>query len=169
LAATTFGFCPNDITGLYNGVLPAAARPDQQYTNLAGDFSGSTPATLTNLHITADVYALGSASTSCPQPSGGGGFCGGEFTTDNYDRASGLGTLTVTGGVYMAHHGPVGQEWEIYDTSGQSSRPYSGYDFTVKFQNLSTLLDAVSTVSGVLTTTTSSSSVWRIISVSVSS
>jgi len=123
IAATTSGFCPDDITGLYSGVLATAARPDQQYTNLAPS--------VTNMNITAAVFALGNAPSTlvCPRPSSGG-ICGGEITSDNYNRGVGLGTLTVTGGAFMAHHGPVGQEWEIAASTGQTSRPYSGYQYT---------------------------------------
>jgi hypothetical protein len=163
LAATTAGFCPNDVTGLYSGVLATAARPDQQYANLAADQKNGAP--LTDLAIHAAVFALGNASTNCPEPTGGGGFCGGEFTTDNYNRGDGLGTLTVTGGVYMAHHGPVGQEWEVSDTSGQTSRPYSGYHLTLQYQDLTAAITAI-TANAVVPLTEVSSSVWRIVSIS---
>jgi hypothetical protein len=159
IAATTAGFCPNDITGLYSGVLATADRPDQQYTNLAGT-------ALNNLTINAAIFALGNATSSCPQPSAGGGYCGGEFTADNYNRGSSLGTVTVVGGIYMAHHGPVGQEWEIADTTGQTSRPYSGYQLTDRYQNLGPAIAASANVAKVLATTTVTSSLWRIVSVS---
>lgn len=166
LGATTSGFCPNDLTGLYTGVLPNGARPDQQYTNLAGAVS--------NLSVNAEVFALGNAPTTqtCPNATGYSGvyFCGGEITADNYNRGAGLGTLSITGGMYMAHHGPVGQEWEIPDSTGQSSRPNSGYQLTLRYQNLqtaiATMYGTTSTVKNLLTTTTVNSSTWRIISIS---
>jgi hypothetical protein len=155
LAATTAGFCPNDITGLYKGVLPTAARPDQQYTNLV------TPA---NLNVTGLIFALGNAPSTVPCPRfGTNGICGGEVTTDNYNRGNALGTLMITGGTYMAHHGPLGQEWEIPATAGQSSRPYSGYQYTGQYLNLASALSAFSTI---LKTTSSTPFYWRIISVS---
>jgi hypothetical protein len=159
VAATTVGFCPNDITGLYSGVLATAARPDQQYTNLAPS--------VTDLGITAAIFALGNAPTTlvCPRPSSGG-ICGGEITTDNYNRGNALGTLTVTGGAYMAHHGPVGQEWEIAATAGQSSRPNSGYQYTGKYLNLAAALAGFSTI---LQTTSTSPFYWRVLSVSTGS
>ena len=86
IAATTVGFCPNDITGLYSGVLATAARPDQQYTNLSPSVA--------NLTIHGVIFALGipQSSVSCPQPPQGGGVCGGEFTVDNYSRGDSVGT-----------------------------------------------------------------------------
>jgi hypothetical protein len=164
IAATTAGFCPNDITGLYSGILPAAARPDQQYTNLNADTVNAKP--LTNLQINAAIFALGNATNSCAKPAGGGGFCGGEITTDNYNRADGLGTVTITGGMYMAHHGPLGQEWEVADSTSVTSRPYSGYQLTEQFQSLSAAITGIDPISKVIPLTTTSSSVWRIVSVS---
>jgi hypothetical protein len=163
IAATTAGFCPNDITGLYSGVPAAADRPDQQYANLRD----SGPTSLTNLTVKAAVFALGGTTPSalCPLWSGTGS-CGGEFSVDNYNRGSSLGTLTVQGTLVMQHHGPVGREWEIADTNGQSSRPQSGYQLDLQYQNLQTLLAANSSIAGVVTTQTTSSALWHIVSIS---
>ena len=163
IASTTAGYCPNDITGLYGGVPAAADRPDQQYANLRD--SGST--SLRNLTINGAVFALGGTTPSslCPLWSGTG-TCGGEFSVDNYNRGSSLGTLTVQGTLVMQHHGPVGREWEIADTSGQSSRPQSGYQLDLQYQNLQTLLAANASIAGIVTTQTTSSALWHIVSIS---
>jgi hypothetical protein len=162
-STTTVGFCPNDITGLYTGVLASGARPDQQYTNLRTD--------LGNLNINAAVFALGTATStlSCPQPTGATtATCDGEFTVDNYNRGDSIGTtplgaVTVTGTLSQVHHGAVGQEWEIPNSTGQTSRPYSGYQLNIKYQNLQTVL---SPFTSLLNTTSSTSSQWRVVSVS---
>jgi hypothetical protein len=166
--ATTYpGFCPNDITGLYNKVLADGARPDQQYTNLRPD--------LGNLSIHGVIFALGipQSSITCPQPPQGGGVCGGEFTVDNYSRGDSvgtttLGTLLIVGTLAMAHHGPAGEEWEIPDAVGQTSRPNSGYQLAVQYQNLKnavTTLNLQSVVPGLQTSSTTSS-LWHVVSVS---
>ncbi len=164
--ATTPGFCPDDITGLYTGVPANGARPDQQYTNMRPD--------LANLTVMAAVFALGNAaqSVSCPEPTGGNGQCGGEFVTDNYNRGDSVGTaalgyVTVIGTLAMAHHAPVGEEWEITDTSGQSSRPYSGYQFAERYQNVKTLLAANSAVNALVPTGPSTPTPWHILSTSI--
>jgi len=163
IASTTAGYCPNDITGLYSGVPAAADRPDQQYANLRD--SGST--SLSDLTIGAAVFAIGGTTPSalCPLWSGAG-TCGGEFSVDNYNRGSGLGTLTVQGTLVMEHHGPVGREWEITDTTGQTSRPHSGYQLDLQYQNLQTLLAANSSIAGVVTTQSTSSALWHLVSIS---
>jgi hypothetical protein len=160
IAGTSAGFCPNDITGLYTTVPPAGERPDQQYVNMRPDLAG--------LAINAAIFALGNSdgSITCPQPPGGGGICGGDFIVDNYNRGAPLGHLAETGVLAMAHHAPVGQEWEISDASGQSSRPYSGYQMSQRYQNLSAAIKPVSEVSGVLNTQSTSSSRWHVVSVS---
>ena len=161
IATTDPGWCPNDITGLYSTVLANGARPDQQYTDMRSD--------LANLTVHGALFALGipQSTVTCPQPPQGNGVCGGQFGADNYARGDSpgtpsLGTLTIVGTLAMAHHGPVGQEWEIADQSGATSRPYSGYQLAVKYQNLK---NALSTVN-VLTTTSTTSSLWHVVSVS---
>jgi len=165
IATTTVGFCPDDLTGLYNTVLPNGMRPDQQYTNMRTDLAGLT--------INGALFALGNAPAkfTCPAQPTTTGICGGEFSVDNYNRGDStaggsLGTLTINGTVAMAHHAALGEEWDILDTAGQSSRPYSGYNFSERYQNLKNALTTVSDVSGVLSTVTSSSSLWHIVSTS---
>ena len=165
IAITTPGFCPDDLTGLYSKVLPNGSRPDQQYTNMRTDLAGLT--------INGAIFALGNSPQkfTCPAEPGAVGICGGEFTVDNFNRGDStaggvLGTLTLNGTVAMAHHAPLGEEWDITDTSGQSSRPYSGYQFTERYQNLKQALTTISEVSGVLSTVTTSSSLWHIVSTS---
>jgi hypothetical protein len=167
IAATDPGFCPNDITGLYNRVLADGARPDQQYTNLRPD--------LHDLSIHGALFALGipQSTVTCPQPPQGGGVCGGEFTADNYSRGDSvgtdpLGTLLIVGTIAMAHHGAVGEEWEIPDAVGQTSRPYSGYQLSVQYQNLKNAVITLNQQSGVtgLQTTSTTSSLWHVVSVS---
>ncbi len=165
ISATTQGFCPNDTTALYTSVPVDGARPDQQYTNLRTD--------LANLNIYGALLALGNAPIkfTCPAQPGTTGICGGEFTVDNFDRGDSpgigpLGWLTVTGTVAMAHHSPLGAEWEIADTPGQTGRPYSGYQFAERYQNLKQAFAAVDDVNGVLHTVTTTSSLWHVISTS---
>jgi hypothetical protein len=160
IAGTDPGFCPDDITGLYSSVLPNGAWPYQQYVNMRPDLAGLT--------IHAAVFALGNANAhiTCPQPPNGGGTCGGEFTVDNYNRGASLGYLTEIGTLAMAHHAPVGQEWEVADSTGQSSRPYSGYQMAQQYQNVKALIKSAVDVSGLLQTTSVTSSLWHILSVS---
>jgi hypothetical protein len=123
---------------------------------------------LAGLTIHAAVFALGNANAhiTCPQPPNGGGTCGGEFTVDNYNRGASLGYLTEIGTLAMAHHAPVGQEWEVADSTGQSSRPYSGYQMAQQYQNVKALIKSAVDVSGLLQTTSVTSSLWHILSVS---
>jgi hypothetical protein len=167
IGGTDPGFCPNDISGLYSSVLPAGARPDQQYVNLRPDLGDATTPT-NSLKINAAVFALGNAdgSVTCPQPPNGGGVCGGEFTVDNYNRGAALGALNQTGTLAMAHHAPVGQEWEVADSAGATSRPYSGYQLWQRYQNLKQAIASTPEVSGLLHTTSSTSSLWHVVSVS---
>jgi hypothetical protein len=163
IADTSPGFCPNDITGLYTGVPPDGYRPDQQYINLRPD--------LANLVFRAEaIFALGNApeSITCPQPPQGGGVCGGEFTADNFNRGESLGTLKVVGSLAMAHHGPVGLEWDIPDVTGLTARPYSGYQYINQYQNLKHAIVTLNTEMGipVLVTTSSTSAMWHIVSYS---
>lgn len=103
IAATTEGFCPDDITGLYSrGIQPAffdEVHPSRQYADLA-----ATPVS----RIDAMIMALG-----------------GSFVLSNYDRGLPLGTLTVNGAIYQEHRGATGIEWETLTTGG--ARPTSGY------------------------------------------
>jgi type II secretory pathway pseudopilin PulG len=163
IAATTVGFCPNDLTGLYSSPLPDGSWPYQQYINMRPDLS--------NLVINGAVFALGNAPLhfNCPAQPTTTGVCGGEFTTDNFNRGtnpdgSTLGTATVTGTVAMQHHSPLGEEWEIPDVPGQTSRPYSGYQFNERYQNLKSILTG--DASQVLNTGTNTASLWHIISIS---
>jgi len=79
-----------------------------------------------------------------------------------------LGTLLIVGTLAMAHHGPGGEEWEIPDAVGQTSRPNSGYQLAVQYQNLKnavTTLNLQSVVPGLQTSSTTSS-LWHVVSVS---
>jgi hypothetical protein len=161
IATTDPGWCPNDITGLYKTVLANGARPDQQYTNMRPD--------LANITVNAAIFALGIpvSNISCPQPPQGNGICGGQFGVDNYARGdsvgtTSLGTLKIVGTVAMAHHGPTGEEWEVADQRGLTSRPYSGYQLAIQYQNLKNALLGIN----VLTTTSTTSSLWHVVSVS---
>ena len=160
IATTDAGFCPDDITGLYSSVLSDGQWPYQQYVNMRSDLAGLT--------IHAASFALGNSSAhiTCPQPPNGGGTCGGEFTVDNYNRGTSLGYVTEIGTLAMAHHAPVGEEWEVTDASGNTSRPYSGYQLAQQYQNVKSLIKGAADVSGLLQTTSTTSSLWRILSVS---
>lgn len=159
---TTPGFCPDDATGLYSGTLASGNRPDQQYVNMRPD--------LANLTINGAVFALGNATQSitCPEPpTNNDGVCGGEFTVQNFNRGAPLGYVTVIGTLQMAHHAAVGQEWEIPDTIGQSSRPYSGYQFADRHQDLANLLYANNGAGNVLPPGPSTPAPWHILSTSL--
>jgi hypothetical protein len=160
ITATDPGFCPNDITGLYDSVLPNGTWPYQQYVNMRTDLAGLT--------IHAAVFALGNSSAhiTCPEPPDGGGVCGGEFTTDNYNRGTSLGYVTVIGTLAMAHHAPVGQEWQVSDQTGQTSRPYSGYQLAQQYRNNKALFALAPDVANVLHTRSVTSSLWHILSIS---
>jgi hypothetical protein len=157
--ATSPGFCPNDITGLYNSLLTANEMPSQQYANMRPDLAGFT--------VHAALYALGNADAhiTCPQPPNGGGTCGGEFSADNYNRGDALGYVTEIGALGMAHHSPVGVEWEIADAPGATSRVYSGYQLAQQFQDLKAALTSAG-LDRVLSTSTATTSLWHILSVS---
>lgn len=114
-AQPSTGYCANDITGLYttdqasavvnsDGTLKSA-HPAMQYTNKTG--TG-------NREIDAAIFALT-----------------GSFYTDNFNRGAALGTLTVNGGIYQNHRGPLGQEWEVSSTA--TSRAYSGYKLDLSY------------------------------------
>jgi hypothetical protein len=122
-----------------------------------------------NLTINAAIIALGIAPdiVSCPLV-GGNGVCGGSFVVDNVNRGNGIGTLTEVGTVAQVHHGATGEEWSISDTSGQSSRPYSGYHYTQQFQNLQSALSGVTVVS-LSSAGTSSNGTWHVVSTSTGS
>lgn len=118
------GWCPNDITGLYSarpgsqtpvkvvagsdGTLKAA-HPSRQYTDLS---SGPS-------RVDAAVMALG-----------------GSFRTDNFDRGTSRGALTVNGGVYMNHRGALGRLWEVPTGTTVTERPASGYRLQLKYADL---------------------------------
>ncbi|HKC27837.1 MAG TPA: hypothetical protein VKB75_07475, partial [Jatrophihabitans sp.] len=154
------GWCPDDLSGLDTNVTSSTWVPAQQYVNMRTDLAGMT--------IHAAIFSLGNsdAHITCPQPPNGGGTCGGEFTVDNYGRGASLGYLTEIGTLAMAHHAPVGEEWRIPDTIGQTSRPYSGYQMAQQYWNLKALIAATPDVANLLQTTSSSSSLWHIVSVS---
>jgi hypothetical protein len=84
ITATSVGWCPNDITGLYQGGLGSndSANPARQYTNMLGTGART---------IDAALFALG-----------------GSFLTDNYSRGVPLGNLNVNGGIYQSHRGANG-------------------------------------------------------------
>ncbi|MBE7189287.1 hypothetical protein [Jatrophihabitans endophyticus] len=120
LTPTTAGWCPNDMTGLYqtnqsnlvvdsSGTL-LAAHPSKQYTNIA---AGNEPS-----EIDAAIFALN-----------------GSFYADNFDRGAALGPLLVSGGVYQNHHGPLGEQWE--NPTGSTARAYSGFSLRINYLNYS--------------------------------
>jgi hypothetical protein len=113
--ATSAGFCPNDITGLYTGGLAtssglSATHPALQYTNMTSAIST----------IDAGLVAQGGATNS-----------GGSILSENVDRGATLGTLTVNGGLYQVHRGALGVQWEIQ--SGFSTRATSGYSLSLNY------------------------------------
>jgi len=119
IANTTAGFCPNDLTGLYTGGLVSgstlsSAHPAKQYTNML-----STPVS----EIDAALVAQGSSNSS------------GSIRTDNVDRGTSNGTLTVKGGMYQRHRGSLGVQWE-YLSTGTGSRAGSGYKVEMTYNDL---------------------------------
>jgi hypothetical protein len=82
--ATSVGWCPNDITGLYSSGVGSTSTqsPARQYTNML-----STGART----IDAALFAMS-----------------GSFLTDNFNRSVPLGNLTVNGGIYQSHRGANG-------------------------------------------------------------
>jgi len=104
ITATSAGFCPNDLTGLFDILsIDDPNHPSRQYHDLA---SGDR-------QIDAAIYALG-----------------GSFALANHDKGTDLGTLHLNGAVYQEHRGAMGVEWAI--TRDQHTRPRSGYalDYT---------------------------------------
>lgn len=120
----TLGYCPNDITGLYQQANPpstvissgsfGSAHPAMQYCNMTTGSNSSNCSGVTGTGsgpvtaINAAVFALG-----------------GSLMTDNYNRGMAMGNVTVTGGLYQLHRGATGQQWEIQ--ANGTSRASSGY------------------------------------------
>jgi len=129
--ATTPGYCPNDITGLYstglesNGTLDPA-HPAMQYCNLttghsanAGNTTNCPTVIATGTGAVTDVNAAVFALN-------------GSLMSDNYNRgvpmlnASGNPiTTTVLGGIYQLHRGATGQQWDAQ--AADTTRASSGY------------------------------------------
>ncbi len=113
LNTTDPGWCPNDISGLYRGVLETngvlnSTHPAMQYDNMTST---------TSRRIDAAVFALS-----------------GSFLTDNYNRGDPLGPLNLNGGLYQSHRGANGVQWEFqtYDTK----RATSGYSLQYHYVDL---------------------------------
>ena len=138
---TTAGFCANDITGLYTGGIASAsfatAHPSRQYCSMTSGAAecgntgtGSGPVS----EIDANVFALGvpgaDGSPSSAQTRQG------SLLTDNYDRGSAMGNVTVKGGVYQLHRGVTGVQWEITTTDTTTTRPSSGYTLQYSYLDL---------------------------------
>jgi Tfp pilus assembly protein PilX len=129
--ATTLGYCPNDITGIYstglesNGTL-AATHPAMQYCNMTTGYSANTGNT-TNCPT---VIATGTGAVT--DVNAAVFALNGSLMTDNYNRgvpmlnASGNPiTTTVLGGIYQLHRGATGQQWE--SQAADTTRASSGY------------------------------------------
>ena len=96
------GTCPDDITGLYSGGLAGSFdtyHPSRRYLNMRPD--------LVDNKTDAAILARQ-----------------GSFTTQNYLRGTPMGTNTVTGGVYQAHRGPNGVNWNSTERSGYLTSMY---------------------------------------------
>jgi predicted outer membrane repeat protein len=111
--STSAGSCPNDITGLYRGVLETngvlwSSHPAMQYTNMTAS---------STRRVDAAIFALS-----------------GSFLTDNYNRGNALGTLTVNGALYQSHRGANGVQWEFLTTDTQ--RATSGYSLQFHYVDL---------------------------------
>jgi Tfp pilus assembly protein PilX len=141
ITATDAGWCPNDITGLYRGVMESngtlyASHPAMQYTNMLGTGART---------IDAAIFALA-----------------GSFLTDNYNRGVALGNLTVNGGIYQSHRGANGVQWEY---SGSGPRPTSGYSLQYHYIDLEHAnLPYAPPATGGATTR-----VWNVVSISAAS
>ena len=66
----------------------------------------------------------------------------------------------------MAHHAPVGQEWQVPDATGQTTRPWSGYQMAEQYQNLKVIIASLNEVGNLITTVSTTSSLWHILSLS---
>jgi hypothetical protein len=137
--STDAGFCPNDITGLYRGVLEtngvlSSSHPAMQYVNI----NPTGPR-----RIDAAIFALS-----------------GSFLTDNYNRGNAIGGLTVNGGLYQANRGANGVQWEYLQSD--TSRATSGFSLQYHYVDLqhSGLPYAPPATGG------SNSRVWNVVSVS---
>lgn len=128
-ANTSAGFCPNDITGLYDESNPPTAvitsggsfgdaHPALQYCNMTTGYNGNTG----NPNCSA-VTATGSGAVS--QIDAAVIALNGSLMTDNFNRGEPLGDTTVTGGIYQLHRGATGQQWEV--KADDTSRVASGY------------------------------------------
>jgi hypothetical protein len=154
------GYCPNDITGLYNESNPPSSvitssggfgtsHPAMQYCNMTtgSDSSNCSGVTKTGsgavTAIDAGIFALG-----------------GSLMTDNFNRGKAMGPVTVTGGIYQLHRGAIGQQWEIQ--ANGTSRASSGYALQDNYLDLGPagLMYVPSPLTG------SSSTAWSIVSVS---
>ncbi|GAB2482285.1 hypothetical protein [Jatrophihabitans fulvus] len=143
--ATTPGWCNDDATGLYatvdsgtvlnaDGTL-AAAHPARQYVDVR-------PAR--DVELDAAVMALQ-----------------GSLRTDNANRGTARGTLTVRGGVYQNHRGAVGQLWET-PAATTAARAASGYRLQIDYVSYT---DAGLPYVPVLDTGNPLSSPWLVLSI----
>ncbi|MBN9618871.1 MAG: hypothetical protein J0H43_03965, partial [Actinobacteria bacterium] len=126
--ATQAGFCPNDLTGLYTGGLTSSgallsAHPAMQYTTMTGT-DGKTDGVS---EVDAAIVAQGSATGS-----------DGSLLTENYNRGSSLGTLTIKGGLYQKHRGALGEQWEQQSTSTVQPA-FTAYKLAMTYVNMQTV------------------------------
>lgn len=117
------GYCPNDITGLYDPGTNSLTNTDgtfkpthpaMQYCNLTtgSDHSNCSGVTETGTGTVSEIDAVVFA-------------LGGSLLTDNFNRGMKMGPATVVGGIYQLHRGATGQEWEL--PPGATARANSGY------------------------------------------
>lgn len=137
LGLTTAGFCPNDVTGLYDQTNPPTTilaadgslgtdHPSLQYCDM-------TPNTSTQNSACSGTSTTGSGAVS--QIDAAVFALGSSFLTDNYDRGVGIGAVDVTGGVYQAHRGATGEKWSSPATVN-GKPPYAGYVLSIDYLNL---------------------------------
>jgi hypothetical protein len=164
VTATTAGWCPNDITGLYSGGLEtagalSAAHPAMQYCNLTAASTGGATGNNAGNSNCASVTATGTGPVS--EIDAATFALGGAVQTDNYNRGVGLGSLTVVGGFYQQHRGGIGVQWELQTTD--SSRASSGYVVQDTYRDLTAA--GLAYVPAIGTSLTARA--WNIVSVSV--
>lgn len=124
-AATTAGYCANDITGLYSGSLEtngvlATTHPAMQYCNLT---TGSSANSLNANCSAAPPTATGTGAVS--EIDAAVFALNGSLMTDNFNRGLPMGTSTVVGSILQMHRGATGQQWEAQPAD--TSRASSGY------------------------------------------
>lgn len=149
---TAKGWCPNDITGLYNpgtnSKLSAATLKQNLPPSRYNEIALSPPITGTKPQpneISAVVYAFK-----------------GSFGVDNWDRAQDLGYLELRGGMYMYNRGAMGRSWKDGLPSDSAASPFhTGFALEYTYDNLESRLPWIPP-----STSNATGRTWNVISIS---